>query len=251
MNNYLPIKSLQEELEECRIHPFVEIEVSPALLSIGEKAIFTRGNISTILGEPKCGKTMILSYLTAAYLQPEVLDKEFVADSKHPVILYFDTEQSSYHSKKCLERIYSLINDNVERQNLHVFALRDKDNFRRLELIKQGIHSYPDVSLILIDGIIDLVNSYNDEGQASFISQELMKLSKLYNCHICTVIHVNKGSKEAKGHLGAYLKQKSENVFYVEKNGETIHFKTQASRDVATPDLSFKIDSSGIPNLIN
>lgn len=241
---------LIQELTECQIIPFSErIPNPPPLLEFGGKPIFTRGNISTIIGAPKSGKTMILSYFTAACMNPIKVHPGFKTDSKYPEILYYDTEQSPYHSKKCIERIYKILSGNHEEQNLKAFGLRNKNTFKRFELIEFGINQFPDTSLVIIDGIADLVESYNDEKQCSEITNKLMELSQEYNCHICTVIHINRSSKDPKGHLGAALSQKSENVFLVEKKGNNITLKTQASRDLELPDLNFKIDEIGIPIL--
>ncbi|MDC7995507.1 AAA family ATPase [Altibacter sp. HG106] len=243
--------NIKSELESCLIQPFtVDIPNPPPLLAFDNVPIFTRGNISTISGAPKSGKTMILSYLTAICMQANPSNAYFKTDCKFPGILYFDTEQSIYHSKKCIERICKIAEIRQQQTNFKAFALRNKSVSKRLELIKAGIESYPDTSLVIIDGIADLVESYNDEHEASKIVNILMAKSLEQNCHICTVIHITKSSKDAKGHLGSFLNQKSENVFLVEKSENKLSLRTKVSRDICLPELKFSINQDGIPNLL-
>jgi hypothetical protein len=192
------------------------INNSEALLAIidGEDArrICTRGNISAIIGKAKSRKTFFISMLCAAILAGELQNK--ILGKKGIKVTIFDTEQSRWYVQMVLKRILRL--SCQSEWNIEVFSLRPYSPQQRVETIDRYF-SNNKTDFAVIDGIRDLLSDINSCEQSTEISTQLMKWSELNNCHIMTVLHMNKGDQNARGHLGTEIVNKSETVISVTK----------------------------------
>ena len=62
----------------------------------------------------------------------------------------------------------------------------------------------------------------NDEEEATAIASKLLEWTAKNNCHIACVLHENKNDKNAKGHLGSFLVQKSETTISLSKSTDNL-----------------------------
>ncbi|MBC3759714.1 AAA family ATPase [Hyunsoonleella sp. SJ7] len=240
---------VKELLVKSEINPFMSLPVYPTILSINGVNFGTRGDFSCIVGKPKSRKTFLLSLLESICLSENLSHgaiQSFIGDS---TILHFDTEQSNHYVQKYTKRVYSLLGRQGNIPNFKVFSLREFDANTRVEIIEEALDTYRNISLVVIDGIADLVNGYNDETLSNSIVGKLMKWSKDLNIHIITVIHHTKSSEEPKGHLGSFISQKAETVLHVNtpRNNSTTTVKSQNSRSIEIPTFEFIVDSNGLP----
>ena len=215
-----------------------DIKEPQPLISLAEKPLFTRGNVSCISGKAKSRKTFLIGLFSAQFL-------EYGDKAK---IIIFDTEQAQFHVQKSTKRIHKLL-DWSEQENceqLRVFALRELSTKERLEFVKQAIqHFRPD--FIFIDGIRDLLLDFNNIAESSDLVNLLMNLSSVYNCHICAVLHENKGDNSLRGHAGTELQNKSETVISVEADGDTSAVSPKYCRNLPFEKFWFKINDEGLP----
>jgi len=78
------------------------------------------------------------------------------------------------------------------------------------------------IGLVVIDGIVDLASAgVNDEAESMALASKLLEWTSDNNCHISIVLHENKNDRNAKGHLGSYLVQKSETTISLAKSEHT------------------------------
>lgn len=183
-----------------------------------EIGICTLGNISVLSGKAKSRKTFLKSMLTAS-----VISGDYIADSIRGMlpsgkmgVLDLDTEQSEYHAQASTKRTLKLAG--VEDDPLFKPAmLRDYSTDQRKQIFEYYIKNTPEIGLVVIDGIRDLVESVNDEAECKKMVDWLMMLSTKYFCHIMVVIHENKVSNTIRGHLGTELQNKAETVISMEK----------------------------------
>lgn len=63
----------------------------------------------------------------------------------------------------------------------------------------------PDVGLLIIDGIRDLMYDINSPSESTDLINLLMRWSSGYDLHIHTVLHLNKGDDNTRGHIGTEL----------------------------------------------
>ena len=106
-----------------------------------------------------------------------------------------------------------------EPQNLkfcHLRAIADPNE--RREIIRYAIYNTPNVGLVVIDGIRDLMLDINNSTEATKLVGDLMQWTSEQNIHIQTVLHLNKGDDNARGHIGTELNNKAETVLQITRD---------------------------------
>src|SRR3712207_6564904 len=203
------------------IHVTDEFSLPPVVLQAGEAIIGTLGNFSVSTGKAKAKKTFNVSAIVAAALiNGQVLEYKASFHECKRNILYFDTEQSPYHCQLVMQRM-RLAGLPIDREPEHLkFShLRAIVNpNERREIIRYAIYNTPNVGLVVIDGIRDLMLDINNSTEATKLVGELMQWSSEQNIHIQTVLHLNKGDDNARGHIGTELNNKAETVLQITKD---------------------------------
>lgn len=216
------------------------------ILTQGEGLILSRGNIMCIIGKAKSYKTFLCTSIVSG-LEDDYLTLHL--DESVNRVLYIDTEQAQYHVQNLIRRIYRTCDWDTSEQTdkIIVLALRPLSTQERLNAVRTVIDEVrPD--LCIIDGIRDLLVDFNDLKESANVVNELMKWSHLYNCGIITVIHQNKGDKNARGHCGSELVNKSETVLEVVNTEGVATVSPAYSRNMPMQDFSFRI-IQGLPEL--
>jgi hypothetical protein len=214
--------------------------------------VFTLGNFSSITGKSKSKKTFLTSLFLAASTVNGYFDKIFYAEipANKPGVVLFDTEQSPYDAYITAKRVWEL--GKGVYPNFGAFDLREFTPFQRCDIIEKYLIKAGDqTSFIVIDGIADLANAINDEVEASRVVSLLMKWTKTYNVHICTVIHQNKNDNYATGHLGSSILKKAECIISVRKD-DTDNTRSEVNceniRGTSEFDsFYFKVNDNGLP----
>ena len=129
-------------------------------------------------------------------------------------VLYVDTEQSRFHCKRVLCRILRLagLPTDAHPPLLEFLCLRGYATKERLRKIEEAIYDLDDLGLVVIDGIRDLAHDINSPGEATDLITKLMQWTDERRIHIHTVLHLNKGDDNTRGHLGTELNNKAETV---------------------------------------
>ena len=216
------------------IHVTDEFTLPPVVLQAGEAIIGTLGNFSVSTGKAKAKKTFNVSAIVAAALiNGKVLEYQASFPESKRIILYFDTEQSPYHCQLVMQRILRLAGLPIDKepQNLkfsHLRAIADPNE--RREIIRYAIYHTPNVGLVVIDGICDLMLDINNSTEATKLVGDLMQWTSEQNIHIQAVLHLNKGDDNARGHIGTELNNKAETVL-------------QITRDNTMPERSIVVSS--------
>ncbi|WP_367210218.1 AAA family ATPase [Sphingobacterium sp. R2] len=229
----------------------------PIMITINksESVIGTLGNFSASTGKAKSRKTFnVISLVAAALSGKLVLQYKVKVPANRPLILYCDTEQSKFHCHRLLSRIYKLIDYPTSEihDNLKFISLREYPTKERINIIEYALFKYADrIGLVIIDGVRDLVYDINNATEATEITNKLMKWSQELNIHIHTVLHLNKGDDNTRGHLGTELNNKAESILQITKSDLDANYSTVAPkfiRDIEFEPFSFFIDD-GIPVL--
>ena len=217
------------------IHVTDEFALPPVVLQAGEAIIGTLGNFSVSTGKAKAKKTFNVSTIVAAALvNGQVLEYQASFPESKRTILYFDTEQSPYHCQLVMQRILKLAKLPIDKepQNLkfsHLRAIADPNE--RREIIRYAIYHTPNVGLVVIDGIRDLMLDINNSTEATKLVGDLMQWTSEQNIHIQTVLHLNKGDDNARGHIGTELNNKAETVLHITRDN------TMPERSIVTPSI--------------
>ena len=251
-------------LSDCYVDPSEDLEKPPVALQIGltefkgrsyKVDAFTYGNFSVIEGKSKARKTFLMSLLVGCYYggRSSRLASNIIGYRNGKKIIHFDTEQGKFHAQRVFRRVVKIYDEPSE--DYITFALRSLSSKDRAEFIEYVLYESEykdDIGLVIIDGIADLMTSYNDEEQATKAVQNLMKWSEEKNCHISTIVHLNKYSPDAKGHLGSFLYQKAETVINLskdEENDENVIVHCKHSRGFSFDDFKFIINENSLPEV--
>ena len=204
------------------IHVTDEFSLPPVVMQAGEAIIGTLGNFSVSTGKAKAKKTFNVSAIVAAALiNGKVLEYQASFPESKRNILYFDTEQSPYHCQLVMQRILWLAGLPIDRDPellrfSHLRAIADPNE--RREIIRHAIYNTPNVGLVVIDGIRDLMLDINNSTEATKLVGDLMQWTSEQNIHIQTVLHLNKGDDNARGHIGTELNNKAETVLQIARD---------------------------------
>ena len=231
-------------------------EKAPEILKVQGSVIGTLGNFSASIGKAKSKKTFNVSAIVAASLKNGTVLRyvaELPEDKRK--ILYVDTEQSHYHCLKVMKRILRLagLPDDRDNEHLEFLALRKYTPEQRIRIVEQAIYNTPDIGLVIIDGIRDMVYDINSPGESTRIISKLMQWTDDRQIHIHTILHQNKGDENARGHIGTELNNKAETVLLVEKdksNGDISNVSAMHIRAMDFEPFAFRINDNALPELI-
>lgn len=253
----LTVKPEAELLKELRVSPTDELKPPQAAwkqVSDNDIVLGTLGNFSLIIGKAKSRKSFFINIAVSTVLSNDKILNQFkgVLPHEQSTVLYFDTEQGKYHVQLALKRVCQQINID-EPNNLQVFGLRSLKPSERLKLIEYAIYNTPNLGFVIIDGIKDLINSINDEAEATMIASKLLKWTEEKNIHIITVLHQNKSDNNARGHIGTELINKAETVLSVTKNEQDKDIsivEAQQCRNREPEPFAFEINEFGLPTIV-
>ena len=210
-----------------------QLTIPPVVLRVDEAIIGTLGNFSVSMGKAKAKKTFnVCALVAAALINGQVLEYRASFPESKRDILYFDTEQSPYHCQLVMQRILSLAGLPLDQEPehlkfSHLRAIADPN--QRRALIRYAIYNSTNLGLVIIDGIRDLMHDINNSAEATNLVGDLMQWTGEKNIHIQTVLHLNKGDDNARGHIGTELNNKAESVLLIAKDTK------DADRSVVSP----------------
>ncbi|MGC9375837.1 MAG: AAA family ATPase [Bacteroidales bacterium] len=236
-----------------------EFEAPPTVLKIdgefGIQIFATLGNFSTLLARPKVGKTTFTAIAVSSLLSNnQVLKFIPTLPSERKNILWIDTEQGKPECIKIIRFISKMVNENEMEhpKNLHFLSFRQFNYQQRIALTEFAINAIKDLSFVVIDGIRDFVSSINDEREATFVADKLLKWTEQKNIHILTILHQNKGDANARGHLGTELMNKAETVARLtrdETNGTRLTIvEPEFTRHKDFENFAYSLDDDGALN---
>ena len=235
-----------------------KFEIPPIVLKIQGSIIGTLGNFSASTGKGKSKKSFNVSAIVAAALSGQkVLEYEATFPEGKRKVLYFDTEQSDFHCIRILRRIYMLAGLPLDRNSklIDFLWLREYSPIGRREFIEQSLAApvNADVGLVIIDGLRDLLYDINSSTEAQEVIGLLMTWTSKYNIHIHTVLHLNKGDDNVRGHIGTELNHKAETILQLRMNAKDqniteVHPSFIRDRDFKP--FAFKINERDLPELV-
>lgn len=230
-----------------------EFAAPPVILRVGDSVIGTLGNFSASTGKAKSKKTFnVCAIVAAAMTGGTVLNYSASLPPRKRRILYVDTEQSRFHCKRVLCRILRLagLPTDAHPPLLEFLCLRGYATKERLRKIEEAIYDLDNLGLVVIDGIRDLAHDINSPGEATDLITKLMQWTDERRIHIHTVLHLNKGDDNTRGHLGTELNNKAETVLQITKDDFERDISSVAAMHIRDRDFepfAFRINADGLP----
>ena len=185
----------------------------------------TLGNFSLVQGKAKSRKSYFLSALMAGAISDHDVCGHIRGHLSGKVNIYIDTEMGDWHAAKGKRRMQmmAMLDPNINHPNFKHYRFRGlMTNKERMKMTDYIMQMNDNIGFVVIDGIVDLASKgVNDEEEATAIASKLLQWTSEKNCHIACVLHENKNDRNAKGHLGSYLVQKSETTISLGKSETT------------------------------
>lgn len=238
-------EEIQRIINDSLLDLSVEIPEPQVLVSRDGLPVCTRGNISMVVGLPGARKSFLCTGIAGAFLSSSCIGLKGEIDGGK--LLWLDTEQADGHVARIGRRLNRIVGneENINDSRIKIHRLREYAPDKRRKVMESCVKMYrPD--FIVVDGVADLITDANDVSQSTAIVNDLMRISKEYDCHILVVVHANVGSEKARGHLGSEVLRKAETVITVKADGETSKCIFAKTRDKRPSDFSFGVEY-GLP----
>lgn len=166
-----------------------------------------QGNIVAVSGGTGSRKTVVLTGIIAS----SFVERSFIGfnQANRGAILFFDTEQPIKTFKHVQRRLWHMCNRQNVGTRYKAWPLRAKSPKERILKISKEIRKWQGkISIIVIDGILDLVTSMNDIEECTAAIQALMRWTEETGATVLCVLHDVRSSNKMGGHLGSLLERK-------------------------------------------
>jgi hypothetical protein len=232
-----PRNALLDRLEASRFNVKRRLPDIVPILSMRDTPVATSGNLSTLTGPSKAGKSStITGILAATFHDPEFGGDTFTFNGRNTrefAVIHIDTEQHGKDHERMMDMVLKRAGvtappawfNSYSRKGASAKELRDELEF--LMMVKAKAHG--GIHMVVLDGVADYVNDVNDAKECNPFVTWLEALAVKYDCHILCVIHLNPLSGNVKdaitksrGHLGSQLLRKCETDIRLKKNGDEV-----------------------------
>ena len=214
------------------------------------------GELHIISGKPGNGKTGLMSQLMSAALSGQhgnTLRREVPHKVRNPetkeieekvipnVLLYIDTEQGEDDTIAIKNRVCSMAGIDYSKPCKQFFILRLRDTEtaeQRWRKILKAIYLVKPTDIFL-DGMLDIVNDYNDQVECQPVIRKCMMLATYYDASLWAVLHENPMVDKLVGVLGSITQRKVSEIFTVIKVKQSELKESERRPDL--PDIYFKV----------
>ena len=189
-------------------------QYNPDYIPNKEDIIFTIGtparntgslsNFLTLSGLPKAGKsTFVAAIVASAFVPYDIFTMKIHLPKDRKKICYFDTESSDYDFYRQINKIKGFAEIAALPDYFNAYQVREDGSGIIRKMIEEYLSKNEDCSVIIIDGLLDLLVNYNDERESSLLTKWLKKITKVYNVLLITVLHQSKSNLSTTGHIGS------------------------------------------------
>ena len=221
------------------------------------------GELHIISGKPGNGKTGLMSQLEAATLGQQFGNTmarnvgHIVRDEKGDIvtgednrplfqvrdtrILHIDTEQGKDDTIAFKNRVISMSGVAKEDAKQHFFILRLRDTELAKDRWRKILKAIWQVQPtdIFLDGMLDIVEDYNDQTECQPIIRKCMMLATYYDTSLWAVLHENPMVDKLVGTLGSITQRKVSEIFTVIKIKQSD--LAPDKRNPSMPDIYFRV----------
>ena len=235
-----------DSLKQYLIRTDTEVPPEEPSLTVDGVGLFARRDIHAIKAKQKQGKTTMLKVCAAAWMKGEQFRVK--SELEAPRVLWLDTEQKRTDVKLILTDIQQMTgcDETYINEHLMVYALRSRNYDELLKDMTTLVKAF-EPQVVILDGVVEFVASFNDESEAKNLIHDLLNTSEAHHCAIVCVLHTNKADEDhnMRGHLGTMLAQKAGTVLECKKLDKIINVRCSDARHEEMPDWSICYDADG------
>ena len=206
------------------------------------------GELHVVSGKAGHGKTNLMSQFMAAILQGQLGNTKYRDGIPESVVLYVDTEMGKDDTIAIKNRVCSLAGLDYTKPTprFSILRLRDTelavDRWRKILkavwMVTQRMTKEQCLHLFL-DGILDIVEDYNDQKECQPIIRKCMMLATHYDTSMWLVLHENPMVDKLVGTLGSITQRKVSEIFTVRKHKQSE--EKQSDRRADRPEIYFTV----------
>jgi hypothetical protein len=214
------------------------------------------GELHLVSGKPGNGKTGLMSQLEATTLSGQfggmtgrrvkhrIRDEQTgeVSEQEIPArLLHIDTEQGKDDTIAFKNRVCSMAGLSSDEAKQHFFILRLRETEKAVDRWRKILKAIWVVKPtdIFIDGLLDIVEDYNDQKECQPIFRKCMMLATEYDASLWAVLHENPMVDKLVGTLGSIAQRKVSEIFVLIKVKQS-ELKSSERRD-DLPDIYFRV----------
>ena len=226
--NWLRNPDTHDACEAYRITDDTPLPEPVPVITINDEIISTEGNLTTISGASKSGKSAFTSILLAGAISTDGLidGLEFVnvqANVTKKAVIHIDTEQAKHKHKNNLRSVIKRANMEKCPDYFSSYNIRQLEVAQYTEITTQicerALRKFGGIHLMVIDGIADFIRDVNDAEQSTAIVKYFEELAIKYQTPIIVIVHTNPGTDKERGHLGSQCQRKCESLLMVKTEG--------------------------------
>ena len=243
-------------LEPLRITSKTEVEEDKPIIwkieSEDERVpLFPTRYVHMITAKPKRGKSTLVRFIIGLVLLAKRLFGFESESGKPEKVVLIDTEHSKHDTKKIIEKIANQVGVSYELIDEYVYIHHAQSQSRSelMQTLEDLLFAWSPM-LVILDGCVQFVSSFNDEIECDTFVRNLRELSERYDASIISVLHTTKNpdSDLPKGHLGSMFSQFGCTIALCEKvkDSNCLKLKDYGSRHAPFSDFSFYIDKKGL-----
>jgi hypothetical protein len=221
MENTDYIQRIDELLTKRQYNPDYIPNKENIVFTIGNKHVGSLQNYITFSGLPKAGKsTFVAGAIASAFVPYEVFGMKIHFPADRRKLCYFDTESSDYDFFRQMNKVKSFCEHNNLPDWFNAYQVREDSSVAVRKMVERYLENNPDCSVIIVDGLLDLLNNYNDEKESIFVTKWLKKITKVYNVLLITVLHQSKSNNQTTGHIGSNSDRYAQSTLDILKDKE-------------------------------
>ena len=156
-------------------------------------------------------------------------------------ILHIDTEQGKDDTIAFKNRVIAMagVDKQVAKEHFFILRLRDTELAQdRWKKILKAIWTVQPTDIFL-DGMLDIVEDYNDQKECQPIIRKCMMLATYYDTSLWAVLHENPMVEKLVGTLGSITQRKVSEIFTVVKVKQSDLKENDRRADL--PDIYFRV----------
>jgi len=229
INTNIQKPSIDQLLELRKYKPDNIPDKENVILRIGGKSVGSTQAYVIFGGLPKAGKSSFLnSCIASAFVPYDIFTMKINLPEQKQRLCLFDTESSDFDYYKRIQSILTFADLTHIPNNFDSFQVREDGTGTIIKMVERYLELNPDCSVLVLDGLLDLITNYNDETESSKLTKWLKKITKVYDLLIISVLHFNKSNDHTTGVIGSHSDRFAQSTLEVKKDKENNTFVMQS-----------------------
>jgi hypothetical protein len=210
------------------------------IMTIDGRTVGTKSNFIAFTGLPKAGKSVFLSgAISSAFVPYSVYSIATFLPKDRNHLLLMDTESSEDDFYRQMERIKRNIGKEKLPKEFHGFMLRDRGANEIKEYIEYYLSIHPEISIVYVDGMLDLLMDYNDVRESKTVIDWLKRITAEFDILLVGVVHTGKKDNNTLGHFGSAIDRYCQSILVIEKDAKQVPNLHTLSAKMMRADGSF------------